>query len=102
MGTFIANTMGSLLLSITLTIFQANENLQTQEYWSEVITIGFCGCLTTVSTFVSEILNIINQKNNNEKNNQLLFKFNAFKYCVITFFVAQILSSIPNAIAYYA
>ncbi|KAI9471478.1 CrcB-like protein-domain-containing protein [Coemansia mojavensis] len=57
LGTFIANVLGSVVLSI-IHILQTGVVVQpsaTSCYVLAAMADGFCGCLTTVSTFAAEI-----------------------------------------------
>lgn len=66
-GTYMANFLGTLLLSILILLQRGtkpentltrlvNDKLSCQVL--EGLADGFCGCLTTVSTFVAELMNL--------------------------------------------
>lgn len=56
-GTFIANTLGTWLYAMFLTLSKFYVNYYNIDIQSILfgLNYGFCGCLTTVSTFVNEI-----------------------------------------------
>ena len=55
-GTFAANIIGSLLLAILLSAYP---NSTSDDILIEGITKGFCGCLTTVSSFIGELFMLV-------------------------------------------
>lgn len=53
-GTLAANLIGCYVIGIALAIFTANPGLPIE--WRLFITTGFCGGLTTFSTFSAEVV----------------------------------------------
>lgn len=51
-GTFVANAVGSLLIGVLLMMFQTGELTGTMNVF---LATGFCGGLTTFSTFTLEV-----------------------------------------------
>ena len=51
-GTFVANAVGSLLIGVLLTMFQTGELTGMMNVF---LATGFCGGLTTFSTFTLEV-----------------------------------------------
>ncbi|WP_110025999.1 fluoride efflux transporter CrcB [Mangrovibacter plantisponsor] len=54
MGTLSANLLGAFIIGIALASFSRLTNLDPM--WKLLITTGFCGGLTTFSTFSSEVV----------------------------------------------
>jgi fluoride exporter len=53
LGSFLANILGTTILSI---LFISNNTSTTEACaWNYALSIGFCGCLTTISTFIAEL-----------------------------------------------
>ena len=114
LGTFIANIVGSLLFTIFYVMSAEKDDLFWR-YWETAfagILTGFCGCLTTVSSFVHEKFKL---KRNAAKESKATLKqevlscqheFMTYRISIIYFFltliVAQILSSTVNAIDVFA
>jgi fluoride ion exporter CrcB/FEX len=63
-GTLAANVLGSMI-SITMTGLEFRHPSEVQDFWVvgtfRAVRVGFSGCLTTVSTFVSEIHKFFDQ-----------------------------------------
>eukprot|EP01084_Bolivina_argentea_P015917 29819_1 len=106
LGTFFANCLGSVLLT-GLTGWNLNDKQLIK--WIDAIMIGFCGSLTTVSTFVSQHLNFYREEDkayyNFTKTVLDLIEYNKLSnikkgliYFIITLVFGQVLASIPNAI----
>jgi CrcB protein len=53
-GTLIANLLGCYIIGIALAFFTQNPNYPIE--WRLFITTGFCGGLTTFSTFSAEVV----------------------------------------------
>ena len=114
LGTFIANICGSLLFTV-LYVLSAEKDDIFWRYWESAfagILTGFCGCLTTVSSFVHEKFKL---KRNATMASKAKLKqevlsceheFITYKISIIYFFLtlilAQTLSSIVNAIDVFA
>jgi fluoride ion exporter CrcB/FEX len=58
-GTYSANVIGSVVSILTIAIEYRLEQHGNNSFWTigtlRAFRIGFCGCLTTVSTFVAEV-----------------------------------------------
>lgn len=113
-GTFIANICGSVLFTI-LYVLSAEKDDILWRYWESAfagLLTGFCGCLTTVSSFVHEKFKLKRNATTASKaklKQEVLsceHEFITYKISVIYFFltliVAQTLSSIINAIDVFA
>lgn len=55
-GTLAVNMLGAFIIAVGITLFARAPNLDPA--WKLMITTGFCGGLTTFSTFTSETLNL--------------------------------------------
>jgi fluoride ion exporter CrcB/FEX len=64
-GTLIANVSGSV---ISIVMIALELNMAADGFWTvgtlRAIKVGFCGCLTTVSSFVSEVNTLMRKKPN--------------------------------------
>ncbi|KAI6647872.1 hypothetical protein LOD99_8459 [Oopsacas minuta] len=62
MGTFLANSIGSMILAITsIVIAYYTDNIEIELIKKELlngVATGFCGSLTTVSTFITQITSL--------------------------------------------
>ncbi len=56
-GTLAANLIGCYVIGVALAIFTANPALPVE--WRLFITTGFCGGLTTFSTFSAEVVTLL-------------------------------------------
>jgi CrcB protein len=56
-GTLAANLIGCYVIGLALAIFTANPSLPVE--WRLFITTGFCGGLTTFSTFSAEVVTLM-------------------------------------------
>merc|ERR1712113_1005877 len=108
-GTLMANIIGSILLTVVIVISKESEDPREETIWIEAITKGFCGCLSTVSSFVGELFTLQRDamsKMENDNGIKWKDKIQTCKVSVIYFFVtiliAQILSTIPNSISVWA
>jgi fluoride ion exporter CrcB/FEX len=91
LGTLLANAIGSI---VSMSMIGWEFNLQISNvtgYWSiatvRAIKIGFSGCLTTVSTFVSEIHSLSN-----------LRQGRGYKYAIVTLVLCCCLAMIMYAV----
>lgn len=81
-GTFSVNVMGTwILAAVTMSskfaVNYYNTDIQSVLYG---ITMGYCGCLTTVSTFVNEIDNL---------SSSFTSPLSAYRYCILSNIIAQ-------------
>ena len=97
-GTLLANVVGSML-SITMIGWEYNINMvqlassssasSISNFWLiatiRAVKIGFCGCLTTVSTFIAEVHKFTTQQGQFDR---------GYKYIVLTLFFSATLSMI--------
>ena len=58
-GTLTANIIGGYIVGLALAFFAHREDLPVE--WRLLIVTGFCGGLTTFSTFSSEIVSLLQQ-----------------------------------------
>ena len=58
-GTLVANVLGSFILGMIVTMFRIGV---TNSEFLTMIGIGFCGSLTTMSTFAFESVNLIDNQ----------------------------------------
>ena len=83
-GTFIANVSGSVISIIMVAL---ELSMAADGFWTvgtmRAIKVGFCGCLTTVSSFVSEV-NVLMKKPNQHK---------AYLYIVMSLLTSALLAS---------
>jgi CrcB protein len=56
-GTLAANLIGCYVIGVALAVFTANPALPVE--WRLFITTGFCGGLTTFSTFSAEVVTLL-------------------------------------------
>src|SRR5258708_5356676 len=56
-GTLAANLIGCYIIGIAIAVFAANPAIPLE--WRPVVTTGFCGGLTTFSTFSAEIVTLM-------------------------------------------
>ncbi|MFM2485434.1 fluoride efflux transporter CrcB [Celerinatantimonas yamalensis] len=56
LGTLAVNMLGAFIIAVGITIFAKMPSLDPT--WKLMITTGFCGGLTTFSTFTAETLNL--------------------------------------------
>ena len=110
LGTFIANVFGSLLFTILYVLSGEKDDILFRYYdsiFSGLLT-GFCGCLTTISSFVHEKFKLKRNaaiESKTKLKQEVLtceHEFLTYKISIIYFFltliISQILSSIVNAI----
>ena len=91
-GTFCVNIMGALLLTLLLVLSAESEDPRYETLVIEAMTKGFCGCLSTVSSFVAELFGLRRQTS----------LYIPILYFFLTVVVSQILCSIPNSIHIFA
>lgn len=58
-GTLIANVVGGYIIGIAIAFFAQTPQLAPE--WRLLIVTGFCGGLTTFSTFSAEVLHLLQQ-----------------------------------------
>ncbi|MBC9250994.1 fluoride ion transporter CrcB [Pseudomonas alcaligenes] len=58
-GTLLANLIGGYIIGVAVAYFASAPNLSPE--WRLLIITGFCGGLTTFSTFSAEILSLLQQ-----------------------------------------
>ena len=58
-GTLIANLIGAYIIGIAIAAFAASTTLSPE--WRIFVITGFCGSLTTFSTFSAEIVTLLQQ-----------------------------------------
>lgn len=58
-GTLVANLIGGYIIGVAVAFFASSTSLAPE--WRLFIITGFCGGLTTFSTFSSEILALLQQ-----------------------------------------
>lgn len=58
-GTVLANLVGGYIIGLALAFFASNPSISQE--WRLLITTGFCGGLTTFSTFSAETLTLIQE-----------------------------------------
>ena len=56
-GTLAANLVGCYIIGVALAVFSAHPGLPVE--WRLLVTTGFCGGLTTFSTFSAEVVTLI-------------------------------------------
>ncbi len=56
-GTLAANLIGCYIIGLALAVFAANPGIPVE--WRLLITTGFCGGLTTFSTFSAEVVTLL-------------------------------------------
>ncbi len=56
-GTLAANLIGCYVIGLAVAIFTANPSLPVE--WRLFVTTGFCGGLTTFSTFSAEVVTLL-------------------------------------------
>lgn len=110
-GTLIANLFGSILLMALLVCFHESNDPLEETIWIEAVTKGFCGCLSTVSSFVGELFALKRKamKARSEGDEaeedegcdlgaQVMASKMSVLYFAITVVGAQLLDIIPNGI----
>lgn len=60
LGTLIVNLVGCFLIGIILGLFEKGEVLSPE--MRLLLSVGFCGGLTTFSTFTNDTINLINDR----------------------------------------
>jgi len=113
MGTLFANLSASILLMALLVIFHEPNDPLKETLWIEAVTKGFCGCLSTVSSFVGELFALKRKAmakaqaegtDNEEQEEgcdvgaQVVFSKMSVIYFFVTVIGAQLLDTIPNGI----
>merc|ERR1712083_1024371 len=105
-GTMIANLFGSILLMTLLVAFHEPEDPLSETIWIEAVTKGFCGCLSTVSSFVGELFALKRKAKKaalgEGAEDSWVLTVMASKMSVLYFAItvvgAQLLDTIPNGI----
>jgi len=111
MGTLFANLFASILLMTLLVVFHEPNDPLRETIWIEAVTKGFCGCLSTVSSFVGELFALkrkakakaVSEGTEQEEEGcslgaQVMFSKMSVIYFFVTVIGAQILDTIPNGI----
>lgn len=89
-ATLAVNIIGSLILGFTIALFW-NKLQISHETWRLAVTVGFCGGLTTFSTFSWEAFDLI-------KNGEFLL---AMLYAAISFLVCLLAISLGAFLSKY-
>ena len=58
-GTLVANLLGAYVIGVAIAFFAASPTLSPE--WRLLIITGFCGGLTTFSTYSAELVNLLQQ-----------------------------------------
>ena len=56
-GTLAANLVGCYVIGMAMAVFAANPDIPVE--WRLLVTTGFCGGLTTFSTFSAEVVTLL-------------------------------------------
>ncbi len=78
-GTFVANAVGSLLIGVLLTMFQTGELTGMMNVF---LATGFCGGLTTFSTFTLEVFKYFGKSKQNKAVGYWILSVVACIFCV--------------------
>jgi len=91
LGTFVVNILGTIILSICF-VLEAAYSLYTSQsiliHLIEGVATGFCGCLTTVSTFINEL--------------HSLGRSQAYIYAILSISAAQLSCLLTIGIQYWS
>ena len=113
LGTFAANIFGSLLFTVLHVTSDSKGDVWYKYYELPLAGIleGYCGCLTTVSSFVHEKVQLKRKAAMTTKDklkmevlsceHELLTYKVSIVYFFLTLIVAQILTSIVNVVCYF-
>lgn len=66
LGTLAANLIGAYIVGIAVAFFTLNENIAPE--WKVLVITGFCGGLTTFSSFSAEVVTLL-------RNHRMLWAF---------------------------
>ncbi len=100
--TFLANMIGTATLSLLRVSPSYTSNSATcAEVWTEAAMVGFCGCLSTVSSFISEADGIGGGSLFGKSPSQLSLSnsYFFFRYVLTSIICAQLLSCLIHGLA---
>jgi len=93
-GTFSANILAVIVLSICVLIQAKWAKAETIQYL-QAVQRGFCGSLSTMSTFMSELYLLAQMRDENKQD------LSCIQYLFLTLFIGQIIGIIFNSVVIY-